>query len=74
LYLQDLVTAGGRIDLLEEMVQDKDVGKTAGDLLPDVLLRVHRDGKIVSLRDLQENERLHKGDLLLLLRQPTNHD
>ena len=74
LYLQDLVTAGGRIDLIEESVQENDVGKTAVDLLPDVLLRVHRDGQIVSLRDLQGHERLQAGDRLLLLRQPPNHD
>jgi len=73
LYVQDLVTAGGRIDLIEEAVQDKDVGKTAMDFLPDVLLRVHRQGQIVSLRDLQGNERLKKGDMVLLLRQPPNH-
>ena len=73
-YLQDLITAGGRIDLIEERVQAQDVGKTAGDLLPDVLLRVYRRGHIISLRDLQGDERLNEGDMVLLLRQPANHD
>ncbi len=73
-YLQDLITAGGRIDLVEERVQAQDVGKTAADLLPDVLLRVYRRGHIISLRDLQGDERLKEGDMVLLLRQPANHD
>lgn len=72
-YLQDLITAGGRIDLLEERVQSKDAGKTAADLLPDVLLRVYRQERLLSLQDLQGNERLKEGDMVLLLRQPANH-
>lgn len=73
-YLQDLITAGGRIDLLEERVHTQDVGKTAADLLPDVLLRVFRQGHVITLQDLQRNERLQEGDTVLLLRQPANYD
>lgn len=73
-YLQDLITAGGRIDLIEEKVQAQDAGKTAGDLLPDVLLRVYRQDRLISLQELQKNERLRQGDMVLLLRQPPNHD
>ncbi len=72
-YLQDLITAGGRIDLIEEKIQAQDVGKTAADLLPDVLLRVYRQERLISLQELQENERLQEGDMVLLLRQPANH-
>ena len=68
-YLKDLLTAEGHVNLIEEPVQDKDVGKTPGDLEPDVLLRVYRQGTILSPWDFQNNDCLETGDILLLLRQ-----
>lgn len=68
-YIEDLVTAGGRVDLIEEPVRPEDIGKTAADFFPDVLLRVYRSGEALSLKELHNKERLEEGDVLLLLKQ-----
>ena len=68
-YMEDLLTAGGRVNLVEEAIQDEDVGKTPADLKPDVLLCVFRQGSTFSPWEFKENEYLEKGDVLLLLKQ-----
>ena len=68
-YMEDLLTAGGKVNLVEEAVRDEDVGKTAADLKPDVLLCVFRHGSTFSPWEFKENEYLEKGDTLLLLKQ-----
>ena len=67
-YLKDLLTAGGHIRLVEESAEDKDVGKTLEDIKPDVLLRIYRQGSILSPWDFSQDDRIEKGDILLLLR------
>jgi len=66
-YLEDLLTAGGRVNLLERTARPEEVGKTAVDLKPDVLLRVHRGTTLLSLWDLQEGQTLQAGDHLVLI-------
>jgi len=71
-YLKDLLTAGGHINLVEEPARDGDVGKTLEDLRPDVLLRVYRQGTVLSPWDFKPQDRIEKGDMLLLLRKAEN--
>jgi len=68
-YMEDLLTAGGQVNLVEEAIRDEDVGKTPSDLKPDVLLCVFRQGSSFSPWEFKENEYLEKGDVLLLLKQ-----
>ena len=68
-YLKDLLTAEGHVKLVEEQVQDQDMGKHPSDLQPDVLLRVYRQGTVLSPWDFKEKDGLERGDIVLLLRQ-----
>ena len=68
-YLEDLLTAGGRVNLVEEPIREEDIGKTPQECLPDVLLRIYRQGSILSPWDLQKTDRLEKGDVVLFLKQ-----
>ena len=67
-YMEDLLTAGGRVDLIEEEVKPEDVGKTTIDFLPNVVLRIYRKGKVLSLDQWRKNERLQAGDVVLILK------
>jgi len=66
-YLEDLLTAGGRVNLLERLVRTEEVGKTATDLRPSIVLRVYRGNSVVSMIEIQEGARLQEGDLLVIL-------
>lgn len=66
-YLDDLLTAGGKVTLVERTVRPEEIGKTPGDLKPDVLLRVYRGPDMLSLLELERSGRLEAGDILLLL-------
>lgn len=68
-YLKDLLTAGGHVNVIEQVVGDEDAGKTPEALRPDVLLRVHRYDTILSPWDFKKNDIIEKGDVLLLLRR-----
>ncbi len=67
-YLEDFLTAGGKVNIVERVVQGDDVGKTGNDLQPDVLLRVYRHGTILSPWEFQDGQRLESGDVMLLFR------
>ena len=67
-YLEDFLTAGGQVNIVEQTVEGVDVGKTAKDLQPDVLLRVYRQGSILSPWEFQGGQRLESGDVMLLFR------
>ena len=71
-YLKDLLTAGGHINLVEEAAREEDVGKTLEDLRPDVLLRVYRQGTVLSPLGFQTSRPNEKGDMLLLLKKSEN--
>ena len=66
-YLDDLLTAGGQVRLLERTVGPDEIGKTPADLKPDVVLRLYRGGTMISLSKLNQVERLQAGDILVLL-------
>jgi len=71
-YLDDLLTAGGRVSLLERTVEPGEIGKTPADLKPDVLLRLYRGGTLISLLELEQAGRLQAGDILVLLTSAQN--
>lgn len=71
-YLDDLLTAGGQVSLLERTVEPGEIGKTPADLKPDVLLRLYRGGTILSLLELEQAGRLQAGDILVLLTNAQN--
>lgn len=73
-YFEDLLTAGGRVNLVERPVQKEEVGKTAADLKPSILLRVYRPttDTILSLAELDSNYTLRAGDVLVLLSPPAS--
>jgi voltage-gated potassium channel len=72
-YLEDFLTAGGQVNIVERAVEGVDVGKTAKDLQPDVLLRVYRHGTILSPWEFQDGQRLESGDVVLLFK-PVSED
>ena len=72
-YLEDFLTAGGQVNIVERPVEAEDIGKTAADLQPNVLLRVYRHGTILSPWEFQDGHRLEKGDVMLLF-QPVKEE
>jgi voltage-gated potassium channel len=68
-YLKDFLTAGGQVNIIERRVEKSESGKTIRDLQPDILLRVYRQGAILSPWEFQNGERLEEGDVMLLFRQ-----
>ncbi|MDT7043905.1 potassium channel family protein [Candidatus Nitronereus thalassa] len=67
-YMEDLLTSGGRVDLIEEKVRQEDVGKSTLDFLPNVVLRIYRNGKMLSLDEFRKNEPVKEGDIVMLLK------
>lgn len=67
-YLEDFLTAGGQVNIVERRVEGVDIGKTVQDLQPEVLLRVYRKGSILSPWEFQDGQRLEEGDVMLLFR------
>jgi voltage-gated potassium channel len=71
-YLDDLLTAGGKVSLVERPVHSDEIGKTPADLKPEIVLRLYRGNDMVSLLDLDQSGRLQAGDILVLLTCPQN--
>ncbi len=67
-YLDDLLTAGGKVSLVERPVGPGEIGNTPVDLKPDVLLRLYRGAAMFSVLELDQAERLQAGDILVLLK------
>jgi voltage-gated potassium channel len=72
-YLEDFLTAGGKVNIEERTVDQQDVGKSAVDLQPDLLLRVYRQGTILSHWEFQKSHTLELGDVMLLFK-PVSED
>jgi len=68
-YLEDFLTVGGHVNIVEQKIGEKESGKTAQDFHPDVLLRVYRQGTILSPWEFQNGQRLEEGDVILLFCQ-----
>ncbi len=66
-YLNDLLTVGGNIALAERAVRPDEIGKTPADLKPDVLLRLYRGDRMLTLAELDHVGRLQAGDIMVLL-------
>ncbi len=66
-YVQDLLTAGGRVTLIERPPKPEEIGQSAAALKPDILLRLYRRGEVYNFWDLQEGQKMAAGDTLLIL-------
>lgn len=66
-YLDDLLTAGGKVTLLERVVGPDEIGKLPAELKPDVVVRLYRGPLMFSLFELDEARLLQAGDILVLL-------
>jgi len=66
-YLDDLLTARGNIVLAERAVRPEEIGKIPADLKPDVLLRLYRGDRMLTLSELDLAGRLEAGDIMVLL-------
>lgn len=66
-YVQDLLTAGGRVNLIERPVEPHEVGQTGAAFKPHIVLRVYRRGVILNFWDVQDGQTMEAGDELLLL-------
>lgn len=66
-YLDDLLTAGGKVGLIERAVRPDEIGRTPADLKPDVLVRLYRGSSMISLLELEQAGKLEAGDILVLL-------
>ena len=71
-YLDDLLTAGGHVRLIERPVGPNEIGYTPKDFKPDVLLRLYRGCTLISLLELEQAGRLQAGDILVLLTSAQN--
>ncbi len=71
-YLDDLLTIGGKVALVERAVRPDEIGKTPADLKPEIVLRLYRGPTMVSLLELEQAGRLQAGDILVLLTCPQN--
>jgi voltage-gated potassium channel len=67
-YLEDLLTAGGRVNLVERQVGEEEIGKTAADLKPAIVLRVYRGNTVISMTEVQVGAPLQREDLLIILK------
>ncbi len=66
-YLDDLLTVGGNVSLAERAVRPDEIGKTPADLKPDLLLRLYRGDRMLTLSELDLVGRLEAGDIMVLL-------
>ncbi|MBA5871077.1 MAG: potassium channel protein [Nitrospira sp. CR2.1] len=66
-YVNDLLTAGGKIRLIERPVRADEVGKKPEELQPDLLLQLYRDKSMIPIFDLDRIGGLRRGDIMVLL-------
>jgi voltage-gated potassium channel len=66
-YLDDLLTVRGNVALAERAVRSDEIGKTPADLKPDLLLRLYRGDRMLTLSELDRIGRLEAGDIMVLL-------
>jgi voltage-gated potassium channel len=66
-YVQDLLTVGGGVTLVERRPKPEEIGQRAAALKPDILLRLYRRGEVYNFWDLQEGQKMEAGDTLVIL-------
>ena len=65
-YLQDLMTAGGQVNLDERAVRPEEIGHTGRMLADGMIMRIQRGREIIGFWDVERSP-LAAGDMLLLL-------
>ena len=63
-YLQDLMSATGRVKLIERGPRPEELGRLMRELTPGLVVRLHRDGRFIGFWD-GEATRIAPGDLLI---------
>ena len=71
-YLDDLLTAEGNVRLEERAVRPDEVGKAPAALKPDILLRLYRGDKILTLAQLDSVDRLERDDIMVIVKSSRN--
>lgn len=71
-YLSDLMTAGGRVSLVERQVQPEEIGHMGREVHDGMILRIHRGQKIFGFWEVSKTP-LQTGDTLLLIMK-VNHE
>lgn len=64
-YVMDLVTAGGRVTLLERQAQPHEVGKAPREITDELIVRITRHNEQLNVSD--PNVRIAPGDLLVVI-------
>jgi voltage-gated potassium channel len=65
-YLVDLMTARGRISLTERLARPEEIGLSMDEIKPDLVVRLHRDGKPIGFWE-KENNTIQDGDVLVII-------
>lgn len=63
-YVNDLVSAKGRVKLVERLPQPAEIGQHMRDLKPGLVVRLHRNGQTIGFWEL-ERSRIAPGDVLI---------
>jgi len=66
-YVNDLLTAGGKIRLVERPVRADEIGKRPEELKPDLVLQLYRGKATIPLFELDRTGGLQQGDIMVLL-------
>lgn len=65
-YLDDLLTTGGNVALVERKVRPDEIGKSPAELHPELLLRLYRKSTMYSYLNLNEAGPLQQDDIMVL--------
>lgn len=65
-YLDDLLTTGGNVALVERKVRPDEIGKSPAELHPELLLRLYRKSTMYSYLKLNEAGPLQQDDIMVL--------
>ncbi len=71
-YFNDLLTAGGKVRLIERPGHPNEIGKRPEDLKPEVLLRIYRGTTMIPLFELDQAGYLQEGDIVVLVTAAAN--
>jgi len=66
-YVNDLISATGQVQLVERPATEREIGKLAGELHPNIVVRVYRGHDAIGFWE-GERARIQKGDMLMEIR------